>query len=178
MTSHRSADIADACRCAGLEFMRGVGSGWSTHDLVAWLVGSYHAVARSGHVHRELSPEREPLSALMVQAQGHVIRTLERHASMGCCSAFICDLEEKGALELTLVAKERVWVPCDHARLAFRDRVMSLFAADALLRPADYQSPMCGRCGGLSLDGHAACVRSVRPAPPSTRPRRAEGESP
>lgn len=158
--------------------MEGVASGWSTHDLVAWLVGSYHAVARSSVVDRALPTERAPLAALMVQARDHVLRTLERHAVMGGGSAFIGDLTDKGALGLTVVEERSVWVPRDHARLAFRDRVMSLFAADALLRPADYESPVCAACRALALDAHVACPRRARPALARERSRSADGESP
>ncbi len=38
--------IAESCRHAGLQFMNGAGR-WGSHHFVAWLVGSYHAAARS-----------------------------------------------------------------------------------------------------------------------------------
>jgi hypothetical protein len=138
--------------------MDGVAMRWHPGNFVAWLVGSYHAATRSRPTSYATTVEREALGTLMVKARDHVVCTLERHASMEGGSAFIRDLIDKGALTWSLEVEPPAWVPVDSARLALRDRVLSLFAADLLARPRDYEaSVVCRRCGELSLDGPCRC---------------------
>lgn len=152
--------VADACRSAGLEFMAGVAEGWNGGDFVRWFVGSYHrATCSNGHANGAAAAEREPISSLMGQAREHVLRALERHAFMEGRSAFIGDLLDKGALMRGTPAHP-LWIPVDSVHLALRDRVLSLFAADALMRPKAYQGKrVCSQCGDLSLALPCACAR-------------------
>ena len=48
---------------------------------------------------------------------------------------------------------ERVWVPVDITRMRLRDRVASLFVADYLNRPSDYELfHVCHLCEAITFD--------------------------
>jgi hypothetical protein len=149
-----------APREAGVEFMHGAARGWPKRDFLAWRFGSYHRATRRKcflpSVVRLQShpgdPPREPLEMLLLQARSHVIRTLERHLFVGGAPKFADDLQAKGLLARTRgPGGEAQWTPIDCER-PLRDRVLSLFAADLLMRPEDYTSlVVCARCGHMSI---------------------------
>jgi hypothetical protein len=148
--------VAAECRAAALEFMTGVAEGWSKFDLALWLCGSYSIAARHlGRSERvsESAPPIEPMTIehLLVHTRSQVLAALELAA-----------LPRTGHLDFMEVAlvrqhviratrrderEESVWVPVDRARMRLRDRVQSLFVADCLNAPNDYQHLyVCHHC--------------------------------
>jgi hypothetical protein len=192
------AQLADACRAAGLTFMDGVAAGWGRRELAAWLVGPYREATfdRGLRAKRASASGSQPtieavtdgtIADLLRATRWRVFALLE-DAARGDLR-FVEDLAAAG-----WVAKhpELGWVAVDVRGGALRQRVLSLFAADYLLRAADYRHKLCacsrcetvvfderskrlGHCGPGSAHGPASARRpsvraleAARPAEPAT----------
>jgi hypothetical protein len=166
------SQLADACRSGGLGFMTGVASGWRRRELAAWLVGPYRdATFDRGLRARRASPVgSQPsieavtdgtIADLLRETRWKVFALLE-DAARGDLR-FVEDLASAG-----WVAKhpELGWVPVDVRGGALRQRVLSLFAADYLLRAADYRHKLCAcaRCETVLFDERAKKLGHCGPA--------------
>lgn len=151
--------VADACREAALAFVN-ESPFWGKAELAMWLLGPYSQAA-----HRVSSgPEQAPpalreidaveIEHLLACARGEVMDALD-------C---LRDPEHAARTVFAMVASGFVvacqdghggqgWVPTMTAR-RLADRVLSLFAADYLLRPTDYEQgfAICGVCENVSFD--------------------------
>jgi len=155
--------IATNCRAAGLAFVNGVARGWTKRDLVRWLVGSYRAAAYPlpgaerigfGPNMTEVDPKR--IERLLFVVRDHVLRSLDTTPD-GLVS-LSCWAKTAGSILRSRHGNgEMGYIPVDWPRMRLEDRVMSLFAVDALLRPRDYERRLsiCGRCGAVSFDDAA-----------------------
>jgi hypothetical protein len=149
MTS-RSA-VALECRTAALDFMAGVADGWTKLDLALWLSGPYALAARYAQG-RDLGAPSRPIAAdtlenLLVQTRSHILAGLELAALPRAGRfGFVEDaLIHHHVVRVPLA--DAIWVPVDRARMRLRDRVQSLFVADCLNAPDDYQHLyVCHHC--------------------------------
>ena len=161
--------LASSCREAGLAFMN-ESRHWGKAELAMWLIGPYAQILRYTSVLADRA-SRQPedidrigqidarlVDRILENARSEVISTLETLSS-----------EEDGAsFAFSMIAAEYVvhctdksggvgWAPSGRPR-RLADRVLSLFAADFLTRPAGLEADLsvCSVCGSVEFD------RSVR----------------
>jgi hypothetical protein len=161
--------------------MLGVAAGWQRRELAAWLVGPYREATfdRGLRAKRASSSGSQPtieavtegtISDLLRETRWKVFALLE-DAARGDLR-FVEDLATAG-----WVSKhpDLGWVPVDIRGGALRQRVLSLFAADYLLRAADYRHKLCAcaRCETVVFDERARklghCGPSAARGPASVR---------
>ena len=153
--------VADECRAAGLAFLEGAAS-WDKRELGEWLLGPYRDATRHARrgercamIDDATNVTRSSVGDVVRSARETVVAALAEAARGGMDEFAVCSVQRKQvvAARSSLGA---IWVPVDvRARLA--DRVCSLFAVDALLRPEDYERELfvCGECESVSFDAYA-----------------------
>jgi hypothetical protein len=158
--------VADECRHAALDFMAGVADGWAKLDLALWLRGTYALACRhsprgerapvSG-VHKRPAIEEPTIESLLVTTRGHILAALELAALVGGTPDFIEDAIIEGHVRRAIdVHGESTWVPVDFSRMRLKDRIASLFVADYLNRPSDYQHlHVCHLCESVTFEPEA-----------------------
>lgn len=164
-----ASQIASACRDAGLQFLNDA-ERWGKAELAMWLMGPYSQVTqyvspishrRSGEIARPIPLLRE-IDARMVDrvirnARAEVLQTLRRTADPEGAASFAFSMLAAG---FVVRCEDRAhtpgWVPTTDAR-RLADRVLSLFAADYLTRPTEYDTELsiCGACQTVDFDGIA-----------------------
>jgi hypothetical protein len=175
--------FADGCRAAVLDFVNRVSVRADKHTLAEWLRGPYrsHVVALSPMRTRKVDSSgllRGMLERLMVNARQQVTEALLAARDPGEGVAFGYSALAAGHVYRSRdVEGIEGWVPVSHPRMRLVDRVMSLVAADYLLRSEDYESALfaCVRCVNLVFDSsraegrtcaaHQSDVRELVPGP-------------
>jgi hypothetical protein len=142
-------------RPAALALVRGARERWSPADLARWLVGPYRdATALVPRVGVEPAPVRRlvpaQIQAIHRRAARVVVAALrdgQEDAVPTFVAAAICD-------RCVVPTLDGIWVPLDRPRMRLEDRVLSLFAADYLLRAKDYQRALvvCTDCDAVVFD--------------------------
>jgi hypothetical protein len=159
--------VALECRSAALDFMSGVGHGWTKLELVRWLIGPYANAVRHG-IDGERTPavpskrrrgavRPETIEELLVATRGKVLAALEKAALGDGMLDFVEDALEHDFVHRAFGEDGReVWIPMDRPRMRLRDRVEALFSADYLNDPVGYGSLyVCHRCEAVVFDAHA-----------------------
>ncbi len=155
--------IATRSRAAALAFVNGVGRGWTKRDLVRWLVGAYHEAAvplpgseRIGFAPNMTEIDAKRIDRLLFEVRDHALRSLEGTPD-GLVSLSVWAKTAGSVMRSRHGNGEMGYIPVDWPRMRLEDRVMSLFAVDALIRPRDYERRLsvCGRCGAVSFDDAA-----------------------
>ena len=153
-------DVADSARRAGVSFLARANGTWGRLELAHWLVSEYRpsvlvlrheqappsASGRRAHPHsiaddgvgRGVEAARERVIQLALSA----LRSWKEAGfarEMIDCGLVVGVCDERGSLG---------YAPADRAELRLVDRVASLFVADFLTRPRDYESLVtCAGCG-------------------------------
>ncbi|CAN5817995.1 hypothetical protein BH09MYX1_BH09MYX1_11910 [soil metagenome] len=155
--------IADACRRAGLRIVQGATLGWGKEELARWLRETYAPLAirdvdslppsSGSSMTKDLSEDRiERMLGFMRADVLLVLREMMDHEGL---DAFARDFVEQN---LVLRVDDLEGAPCvvprARSRMLLLDRVLSLFAVDALLRPGDYLDALfvCSRCDAPVFD--------------------------
>jgi hypothetical protein len=176
----RVSDVADACRSAALGFAWGAPA-WGRRELARWLAGPYATAidptrasstpAPSARVSGVRPPiEEVTISQLVVAAHAGLLDTL-RDAWTSCHEGSLsCTMIDLGIVTAVMDEEFAIgYAPVDFSRLRLVDRVTSLFVADFLTRPQDYDAfCVCARCASVTYDwfGHdAECESGDTPAP-------------
>jgi hypothetical protein len=148
------------CRAAALDFVNRVGASRGKEQLVEWLRGPYrsHVVTIAHASHRRIAPAVVRPSSV----QKLLTRTRQQ---VGAAMLSLCDPEAGVAFAYEALASGLVyrgqdakgvqgWVPVSYPRMRLLDRVLSLVAADHLMRPGDYETRLfqCSACEVLSFD--------------------------
>ncbi len=167
--------FALACRRTALLILEGARRNWSKRELADWLSGPYERLA---------IPDEEddvaPASAAIVPPNRVVGRGIDTllDAMRGDLLIVLCELMTaeglaafgQVAVSTGLVARTEdvegafAIVPRSRRRMSLVERVMSLFAVDALTNPAAYETELviCRRCAAISFDKDArrygACI--------------------
>lgn len=166
--------IANACREAALAFIN-ESAFWGKAELAMWLMGPYAQVTQyvqsysargDGEPARPVPLLRE-IDARMV---GRVIRTAREEILHSCVqlsspasgASFASAFEASGFI-VRCEDYRRIagWAPSPDAR-RLADRVLSLFTADYLTRPSDYETSLsiCEQCHSVDFDAIAR-VRGI-----------------
>lgn len=161
--------IATACRETALAFINESGF-WGKAELAMWLMGPYAQVTQyvqtfearqSGEFLRPVPLLRE-IDARMVDrvirsARAEVLETLIKMSNPEGAASFAFTVLSSGFV-VRCEDSRRVpgWVPSPDAR-RLADRVLSLFAADYLTRPTDYEAELsvCEQCHSVDFDAIA-----------------------
>jgi hypothetical protein len=156
----RFATFAEGCRAAVLDFVNRVSLRPDKAMLAEWLRGPYRAHVAAIAPTRTRRIETSPLvpgalEKLLVRVRGEVVEALRlsRDPSEGVAFGY-------SALAAGLVYRARDaagadgWVPVAQPRMRLVDRVLSLVAADYLLRSDDYENALfeCARCDSVAFD--------------------------
>lgn len=161
-----------ACRIAGVAFLNGVTDGWKKSDLAAWLAGPYRAVTRAADDARRDTPRLVAtdtarvsmsdglvrLDEIICEARWRVLAALEAAAMARGPIALATRARALGHVRGVVDADGRsAWVAIDAPGMRLRDRVLSLFAVDALAHPLDYARALtvCHRCERVLFDAAA-----------------------
>lgn len=166
--------VAQSCRDTAMVFMEDSLS-WGKGQLAMWLMGPYgqitqytHAIERitqSGRYPRMQAPLLREIDARMVDrvissARDEVIARLGQMLDAGPGDSghgepgFVYDMVSLGFVVRCEDARQiEGWVPSATAR-RLADRLLSLFAADYLVRPHDYENELavCRKCGLVAFD--------------------------
>ncbi len=164
------ATFTDGCRTAALDFVNRVAVSDDKEQLAEWLRGPYRAhvvtLARS-RTHRLGAASVVPsaLTKLLAQTRLKVslnlLRTRDPEDGVGFgYSALAAGLVYR-AQDVTGAMG---WVPVAQPRMRLTDRVLSLVAADYLLRSDDYEQALftCSACGLTAFDAARAEVGVCR----------------
>jgi hypothetical protein len=149
-------DAADAARSAGLAFITMATAQWGRLELAHWLVSAYRPSVlqmrrdpKASGTFQRRSVDEEAVGQLVFAAQQRVIRLILSATrswneagfarEMIDCALVVGVCDENGSLGYAAV---------DRAEMRLVDRVTSLFVADYLTRPRDYEAlVMCAACG-------------------------------
>ncbi len=182
-SSARVHSFADGCRAAALEFVNRIAVGGDKESLAEWLRGPYraHVVTLARSRTRRIGPSRVVPGALE-----KLLGQTRLEVSLGLLRAR--DAEDGVSFGYSALAAGHVyrcqdregtagWVPVAAPRMRLADRVLSLVAADYLLRPGDYETALytCSACGLVEFDAARAAlgvcrahahsdIRELRPA--------------
>lgn len=156
-TDQQRVVFAEACREAGLAFMRGVATGWDRRDLAVWLLQKYGKLAvkpneKGSAVPADSGVQSQTISDVLREARWKAFAALEEAAHGQ--ARFVQAIAAKGLI----TRDDKVgWVPVDRPGARLRGRVLSLFAVDCLERPGDYRNLLfaCPRCESIVFDAAA-----------------------
>ncbi len=171
----RVKDIADACRSAGLAFAWCAHRAWNKRELARWLVGPYAAAVGSNE---EVAPRRsvrEPIEDstirdLLASTHAQLIAELSHFHAWKDDPSFAREMVDAGLVIGVVDENDAIgYAPQSGWNMRLIDRVRSLFVADYLTRPDDYESfTICEGCGGATFDGaeshRATCPEATPPS--------------
>jgi hypothetical protein len=166
----RVRSFADGCRIAALDFVNRVAPSGDKAVLADWLRGPYraHVVVLARSHTRRLTPASVmpgTLERLLAQTRLDVGVGLlrARDAEDGVSFAYSA-LAAGHVYRCQDVEGAQGWVPVAHPRMRLADRVLSLVAADYLLRPEDYDKALytCANCGLMEFDAKRAALGVCR----------------
>lgn len=162
----RVLDVADASRRAAQLFMVGALS-WGRLELAQWLVGPYASAVASTRPLANGSGERRALGQawpldeftvqhLLASSRDEVTVRLRALTTMPAAREQIAAGIVAGIVDSTSAIG---YGPIDRRPMRLVDRVVSLFVADRLTRPADYATfTICTACEGPSFDVQSHAV--------------------
>jgi hypothetical protein len=166
----RVRSFADGCRLAALDFVNRVAESADKAVLAEWLRGPYRAhvvvLARSrtkrlgaasvvpGVLERLLSQARMDVAVKLLRARDPDDGVSFGYSALASGLVYRCQ-DAAGA---------QGWVPVAQPRMRLADRVLSLVAADYLLRPEDYETALytCDACGLVEFDAKRAALGICR----------------
>ncbi len=154
---------ADAAREAALVFVN-ESAYWGKAELAMWLLGPYSQAAHRVSARPEQAPpalreiETVEIDRLLACARAEVLDALERLADPEHAARTVFAMLAAGFVVACQDTNGATgWVATTTAR-RLADRVLSLFAADYLCRPTDYETGLgvCGVCDHIAFDELAA----------------------
>ena len=168
-------EVADQCRVSALDLLNGVQAGWGKRELAEWLVGPYQSLTMLHLTPDELAwaevlsvPEsrrpREPIPSeaihyVLQRTQALVLGALDRFATgddRACL--FVLRAHQKGAIvRCTDRRGGGCFAPASERSMRLAERVLSLLAADYLMRADEYEErcTVCRRCATVTFDTEA-----------------------
>jgi hypothetical protein len=151
-------DVADRARAAGFVFVSSSRWGWGKRDLANWLVHDYRpavlaAPARPRTEASASNADEASATKLASAARRRVVEMLGDATTEWAGTEFATESVEGGlVIGVSDEAGGIGYAPVHQARMRLVDRVASLFIADFLTRPRDYeQLVVCGSCDEVSF---------------------------
>ena len=154
---------ADACRRAALRIVQGAALGWGKEELARWLRETYAPLAvrdadslppSSGTSQtKNLADDR--IERMLGYMRADVLLVLREMQDRDGLDAFAADfVDQKLVMRVADLDGAPCVVPRARSRMLLLDRVLSLFAVDAMTRPRDYTEALfvCSRCDSPVFD--------------------------
>jgi hypothetical protein len=190
--------LADACREAALSFVN-ASPRWTKRDLAQWLAGPYaHATSFAAHAFGDGTRDHRTSGVNVVTPidPDTMRRVIDRarEAVLESLRSVTSSPDDGATMALSILSQDLIvqcededgnlgWAPVSRRDIVLADRVLSLFVADYLVRPDEYESSLsvCSRCSVVSFDafsrlrglcgGHRSGVfrasLTTLPSPPS-----------
>ncbi len=163
--------IADACRSAAIAFVDGVGSGWEKEELARWLLGPYHQLSMLRMSHEAMrsevvsgvfprsnsggTVENDDVVRVMWDARDEVLRIIDAFERGDAnAESFVWKLQSRNVFaRIEDSSGARGLVPNEGVPQRLAERVLSLIAADYIVRPFDYEDrvAVCRSCGIMTF---------------------------
>lgn len=151
-------DAADRARAAGFVFVSSSRWGWGKRDLANWLVHDYRPAVLSASQRPRTeasaaSADESSATKLVASARRRVVEMLGEATTAWAGADFASESVENGfVIGVSDEAGCIGYAPVHEGRMRLVDRVASLFIADFLTRPRDYeQLVVCGSCDEVSF---------------------------
>lgn len=151
-------DIADRARAAGFVFISSSRWGWGKRDLANWLVHDYRPAvldASAQPLSEVSSAKADEASAtkLVASARRRVVEMLTDAATTWNAAELARESIDSGlVIGVSDDASGIGHAPLHQSRMRLVDRLASLFIADYLTRPRDYeQLVVCAQCDEVSF---------------------------
>jgi len=176
-------DVADAARSAALGFAWGANNGWGKRELARWLEGPYARAVAVSHgaragVRRRVAPRpisEETIETLLARAHAFLMDGLRSVSEWRRDASFAREMIDEGFVVGVVDESSAIgYAPLDAYDMRLVDRVRSLFVADFLSRPDDYEDfIICDACGAATFEGaqfhELTCGEALTPSVPSLR---------
>jgi hypothetical protein len=156
----RVSTFAEGCRSAALDFVNRVALSGDKTVLAEWLRGPYRAHA---FVLARSRTRRLGAASVVPDALARMLGRARLEVGLGLIR--VRDAVDGVGFGYSALAAGHVyrcqdargtpgWVPVAQPRMRLSERVLSLVAADYLLRPEDYETSLmtCSSCGRASFD--------------------------
>lgn len=153
-------DCADAARGAALAFCETAHLGWGAEHLSAWVNGAYRIALSAAHpdpvVQLSELPDfsDESVAREVARARSHAIALVANAAADWRGRGFPREMIDAGfVVGVTDEHGGLGYAPVNRSVTRLGDRIVSLFLADFLTRPRDYESlAVCRGCGEISFE--------------------------
>lgn len=156
--------VADESRAAALGFVSSARYGWGKRELATWLVEHYAAAMtrpcdrgvdrwRDGGAASERFVEDADVARIVARARRHAIERVTTAWSTWRSQGFAREMIDAGyVVGVTDSTDALGYAAVDRPAMRLADRVLSLFLADFLTRPNDYESlVVCESCSEVSF---------------------------
>jgi hypothetical protein len=176
----RVEDVVRRTRLAARAFRSSAAHGWGRTKLRSWLIVEYAMATEwtreddvSPWSHRDAPLDDDRAHDLVDGVRGRITRLLVDESDGWHAPGFAAAMIDRGLITAVTDASGReAYAPAARAELSFLERVASIFIADFLAHPADYENlSSCECCGELDVDGvvqHiSACVKLSTVRPPA-----------
>ena len=199
----RIEDVVRRTRHAAHVFLTNAARGWTRTQLRSWLIVEY-GMATEWTREDDVAPWLHPVArmddasvqAVVEDARFRMTRMIVEDSRSWNKPGFAAEMLDRGLItSVTDASGREAYAPAARVELSFLERVASLFIADFLAYPKDYENvTSCECCGEILLNGRVrhsrTCVRSSAVRPPaesgvclregivSSRPTRAEYMAP
>jgi hypothetical protein len=162
--------FADECRSAALGFVAGAPS-WDKRQLAQWLHESYRplvvgqpyfAPAAESPLRRLVRPmvDARQMQSVVDVARQTVVTVLSTLNDGAAIAQFGACAIRSGLVHRSIDEQgEPAWAPRATPRIKLVDRVLSLFAADCLARPWEYETLLhvCVDCNAVRMVEQSSC---------------------
>jgi hypothetical protein len=155
-----AVDISNLARAAGLSFLAGAAFGWSRVQLQHWMILDYQAATawtRMGDGRAPIDPteglDDVRVDVLIDRTRRRVMAMIDKARHMWSGPAFVRDMID-GRLVVAVYDRRggEAYAPACHADMGLVHRVTSLFVADYLARPSDFDRiSSCDGCGEVAI---------------------------
>ena len=173
-------DVARRTRLAARAFRTSAAHGWGRTKLRSWLIIEYAMATEwsreddvSPWAHRDAPMNDERARQLVEDVRGRITRLLVDESAGWKTPGFAAAMIDRGLITCVTDASGReAYAPAARVELSFLERVASIFIADFLAHPEDYQNLSSCECfGELEVDGvvqhGSGCVKLSTVRPPA-----------
>jgi hypothetical protein len=153
--------VTEASRRAGLAFLSGSALGWDRANLRSWFVLDYEPTIAwsrpaTDRIHGDPAEGLDDVdvSMLVDQIRERTIAMLHGASVNWRSTTFARDMINAGLAVVVYdrVAVAQAYAPAVHGDMRLKDRVTSLFVADFLSNPSDYDRlGHCDACGDVAI---------------------------
>ncbi len=150
-------ELANACRRAYSRIVVGAHIGWGKIELARWLTGPYRRLTvrdawdeppPSMTIANDVASNLDDRIVGVLETMRFDVLLVMRELMTAEGRSAFATLAFDTNLVVTSLGDEGVVLPCARPRMSLTDRVLSLVAVDAIMRPEDFEHSLfvCSRC--------------------------------